>query len=81
VDELAKLYVSRNGKTYRLKVFAQMVGIERQPDGENVLLDRSTRSTALYNAGTQAWNYEAIGELIARYEVGTLCDVQGKWDG
>lgn len=72
MDEIAKLYISRDGKTYRLKVFTQSVGIERQPQGENILI---ARPVAIYNSDTGIWGFEAIGELITRYEAGTLAEV------
>lgn len=33
MDEIAKLYINRNGKRYRLKVFPLSVWLERQPAG------------------------------------------------
>lgn len=72
MNEIAKLYISRDGKTYRLKVFTRSISIERQPNGENVLVDRPA---GIYKAETEAWGFEVIEELITRYEAGTLIEV------
>jgi hypothetical protein len=43
MDELAKLYIRRDGKKYRVKVFQNSVGIERQEPthGSNRLFERT----------------------------------------
>ena len=65
MDELAKLYINDDGRAYRIKVFENMIGIERQqPHGDNRFYDRT--DPQIYDG--HAWNWQAIGSLIARYE-------------
>jgi hypothetical protein len=70
IAELAKLYIDFEGKRYRVKVFANTVGIERQPNGDNILLSKADHrddAGRVYNADTGAWDYWALGLLLKRY--------------
>ena len=66
-DELATLYLDYEGQRYRIKVFQNTVGIERQPNGENLLLEKEGRPddvARIYDANTGAWDYHALGRLL-----------------
>ena len=70
MDEIAKLYLDYEGKRYRVKVFENTVGIERQPNGQNVLLSKADYpddAARVYNADTGAWDYWALGRLLKQY--------------
>ena len=65
MDEIAKLYITDSGHSYRIKVFDHAIGIEcQQPHGDNRFYDRT--EPHIYDG--HSWNLEAIGSLIAEYE-------------
>jgi hypothetical protein len=67
MDEIAKLYIIRNGNLYRIKVFRQTIGIESQsPPGDNLLFERM--EYPVYHENASAWGMESIDRLITAYE-------------
>lgn len=68
-DEIAKLYIAHDGSTYRVKVFEFAIGIERQPNGENILLPRTKHSEfgELYDSNRGTWDYATLGRLLEGY--------------
>jgi hypothetical protein len=70
MDEIAKIYLHKNGKVYRVKVFEKTIWIERQrPHGDNLAFDRSHWNyRGLYWQEDSAWNLDALNELITDYE-------------
>jgi hypothetical protein len=70
MDEIAKLYIEYEGKRYRVKVFENTIGIERQPNGENILLAKAEHpddAGQVYNVESGAWDYWALGLLLKHY--------------
>lgn len=73
MDEIAKLYLIRNGNLYRLKVFKRTVGIESQsPPGSNLLFERI--DYPVYHENINAWGMESIDRLITDYEAAIVED-------
>ena len=70
MDWQARLYFKVSGKTYRIKVFEETIGFERQPDGHNHFFDRQVDpiAAALYDTASEHWDLEALAHLIIRYE-------------
>lgn len=66
--ELTKLYIHYKGSIYCLKMFDNMLMIERQPDGHNIPFPREGLAGGVYDNDTQAWDYKSIGALIEVYE-------------
>lgn len=65
MNEIAKIYITDDGRAYRIKVFPNAIGIEcQQPHGDNRFYDRT--EPPIYNG--HAWNLQAIGSLIAEYD-------------
>jgi hypothetical protein len=70
MDELAKLYIRRDGKTYRFKVFENIITIEQQPGGDNIVMDKGDGDNAsmVYSPDTGIWDYDALSQLIEAYQ-------------
>lgn len=75
-DEIAKLYITYAGRRFRVKVFAEVIGIEHQPGGENRLLSKAERIdngvndvtvACVYDTESGAWDYEVLGVLLHQY--------------
>lgn len=66
MDEIAVLYFTLSGKTYRIKVFETSIMLERQAPthGENA----SYRRGDIFDDATSTWNMDAIIPLVAVYE-------------
>jgi len=67
-DELAVIDIEHNGRVYRLRAFATMIMVERQPDGHNIPFPREGIVEKVYDDVTQTWGYENISTLIDTYE-------------
>lgn len=65
MDWVARKYVKHLGATYRVKVFDQMITIERQPNGSNEPFPRPLYP--VYENGE--WNDQEIYLLINAYEI------------
>lgn len=84
-DERATLYIDYKGEVFRVKVFENMVGIERQyPHGDNILLSfddvehPEARAVLRYD---RVWDHFALTQLLERYPFpprdDLVCDVCG----
>jgi hypothetical protein len=69
MNEIAKLYFTLSGKTYRIKVFETSIALERQAPiyGENA----SYRRGDIFDETTSTWNMDTIMPLVAVYEQDT----------
>lgn len=66
MDEIAVLYFVLNGTHYRVKVFDNAIGVERQPNGPNVFYDRDD-DTDLFDG--RSWCLEELQALVTLYEM------------
>jgi len=78
MDELAKLYIRRGDKLYRIMVFENTVRIEQQPGGDNQPVNRHDYD--VYDEATSAWDFDVLGRLIDVYQAGNMREQLENWN-
>jgi hypothetical protein len=66
-EPLTVLYLRFYGKQFRIKVWPETLGIERQPDGDNVFLNREEVPDADIAYEGRVWNFDALERLMKSY--------------
>lgn len=67
-EPIATLYIRDQSKQYRVKVFHELVWIERQPDGDNRSYGRSVLHVARDAYQDDVWDLQALATLFDLYE-------------
>lgn len=79
MDEIAKIYIIKMDKTYRIKVFVESIWIERQePRADNLQFSKADYPR-VYWTEYSAWSIDVLDMLIDDYEA-DIDDVNAKLD-
>jgi len=79
MDEIAKIYIIKMDNIYRIKVFVNTIGIERQEPREDNVLFNKADYPRVYWTEYSARNIDVLNILIADYET-YIADVNAKLD-
>lgn len=67
-EPIATLYIRDWSKQYRIKVFRNLIWVERQPGGDNRSFGRSELHAARDAYQDGVWDLQALAKLFDLYE-------------